>query len=78
MIKKCYTLGQHGNFYDVRKNGEPITELFDGYDRDDLQKLVNELNSQMEEISELKSEVDFYKVLLMGLEETAKRMSKIR
>ena len=47
-------------------------------DKDGVNHIVNKLNELNDENEQLKSEVAYYKLLLMSLEEEAKRISSIR
>ena len=58
MVK--YSLNNHGNFLYILKDGDYLTGCFDSYERTDLQKIVDELNSQEDIINQLKKYCDLY------------------
>ena len=77
MTEKRFTITQdfEEHHRQIRDNGHIIMGCFLEPQAEPIVKLLNELH---EENEQLKGEVAHYKLILMSLEQEAKRISKIR
>lgn len=53
---KVFKIEEQGNFIYISMNKAPVTSLFESYDRDDLQGIVDLLNELYNENEQLKKE----------------------
>ena len=70
-------LCSNGTYY-VYENGTLTDIDFDKFNKESAYALIDEVNALYEENEQLKGEVAHYKLILMSLEQEAKRISKIR